>query len=50
MSTDLTFITNEPMKILAALQKTIPAEFLKGHISESAAQTFGLREVILSEY
>jgi superfamily II DNA or RNA helicase len=39
-----------PLKILAALQKTVPDEFLKEHISESAAQTFGPREVILSEY
>jgi ERCC4-related helicase len=39
-----------PLKILAALQKTIPAEFLKEHIAESAALTSGPREVILSEY
>ncbi|VAX34645.1 DNA/RNA helicases, SNF2 family [hydrothermal vent metagenome] len=39
-----------PLKILGILQKTIPAEFLKEHIAESAALTFGPREVILSEY
>lgn len=39
-----------PLKILAVLQKNIPSEFLKEHISESSAQTFGPREVILSEY
>ncbi|MFV1977653.1 MAG: helicase, partial [Candidatus Scalindua sp.] len=39
-----------PLKLLAVLQKNIPSEFLKEHISESAAQTFGPREVILSEY
>ena len=39
-----------PLKILAALQKTIPAVLLESRISESAAQTFGPREVILSAY
>jgi len=39
-----------PLKLLAVLQKNIPSEFLKEHISESSAQTFGPREVILSEY
>ncbi len=39
-----------PLKILAILQKNIPVEFFNEHISESAAQTFGPREVILSEY
>lgn len=39
-----------PLKILALIQKNIPDEFLEGHIAESAAQTFGPREVILSEY
>lgn len=39
-----------PLKILAVLQKNIPSEFLKEHIVESSAQTFGPREVILSEY
>ena len=40
----------KPLKILALLQKHIPDEFLKGHISENSAVTTGLREVILSEY
>jgi len=40
----------EPRRILAVLQKNIPAGLLEGHITESAAQTFGPREVILSEY
>lgn len=39
-----------PLKILVVLQKNVPAEFMKEHASESAAQTFGPREVILSEY
>lgn len=39
-----------PMKALAVLRKTIPDEFLESHIAESAAHTFGPREVILSEY
>ncbi len=39
-----------PLKILVILQKNIPLEFLREHISESAVQTFGPREVILSEY
>jgi hypothetical protein len=39
-----------PLKLLAVLQKNIPSEFLKEHISESSAQTFGPREVILSEF
>ncbi|MBU2564244.1 helicase [Patescibacteria group bacterium] len=39
-----------PLKIIAVLQKNIPNELLKEHVSESAAQTFGPREVILSEY
>ena len=40
----------EPRRILAVLQKNIPAGLLEGHMAESAAQTFGPREVILSEY
>ena len=47
------FILNKiflPIIILAVLQKNIPSEFFKEHISESSAQTFGPREVILSEY
>lgn len=39
-----------PMKILAVLQSNIPSALLEGHIAESAARTFGPREVILSEY
>ncbi|HAG08582.1 MAG TPA: helicase, partial [Desulfotomaculum sp.] len=39
-----------PLKILALLQNNIPPEFLESHIAESAAHTFGPREVILSEY
>lgn len=39
-----------PLKVLALLQNGIPDEFLESHIAESAAHTFGPREVILSEY
>jgi superfamily II DNA/RNA helicase len=39
-----------PLKVLALLQNNIPEEFLESHIAESAAHTFGPREVILSEY
>jgi len=39
-----------PLKILAILQNNIPAELLESHIAESAAHTFGPREVILSEF
>ena len=39
-----------PLRILAVLQKNIPAELLESHLVESSAQTFGPREVILSEY
>lgn len=42
--------TINPLTILAVLQKNIASEFLKEHLSESAAQTSGPREVILSEY
>jgi len=42
--------TISPLKILAVLQKNIAPELLKEHLSESAAQTSGPREVILSEY
>lgn len=38
------------LKVLAALQTTIPSELLQEHIAESAASTHGPREVILSEY
>jgi hypothetical protein len=39
-----------PLQMLGILQKNIPPELLKAHIAESAAYTFGPREVILSEY
>jgi len=39
-----------PLKVLAILQKNIASELLESHIAESAAHTFGPREVILSEY
>jgi len=42
--------TINPLRILAILQKNIAPEFLQEHLSESAAQTSGPREVILSEY
>ena len=42
--------TINPLTILAVLQKNIAPEFLKEHLSESATQTSGPREVILSEY
>lgn len=41
---------NDLLKILAILRKGIPHEFFKEHISETAADTSGPREVILSEY
>jgi superfamily II DNA/RNA helicase len=39
-----------PLKILARLKTNIAPEFFKEPIAESAAQTSGPREVILSEY
>ncbi len=39
-----------PLKILARLKTTIAPEFFKETLAESAAQTSGPREVILSEY
>jgi len=39
-----------PLRALVILQNNIPNEFLESHIAESAAHTFGPREVILSEY
>ena len=39
-----------PLRILAVLQKNIPSDLLKKHIAESAAQTSGPREIILSKY
>lgn len=41
---------SSPLKILGHFRMNIPAEFFKEHIAESAAQTAGPREVILSEY
>ena len=41
---------NQPLRILGVLQKNISEELLESHIAESTAQTFGPREVILSEY
>ena len=38
------------LKVIALLQKEIPAELLETHVAESAARTSGPREVILSEY
>jgi superfamily II DNA/RNA helicase/HKD family nuclease len=40
----------DELKILAILRGGIPQEFFKEHISETAAETSGPREVILSEY
>ncbi len=39
-----------PLKILAILKMNIPAEFLQEAAFQTAAQIFGPREVILSEY
>ena len=39
-----------PIKVLGILKKNIPSEFFKETMAESAAQTSGPREVILSEY
>ena len=41
---------DEPLKILAKIKTNIPEEFLTEHISQSSADIFGPREVILSEY
>ncbi len=40
----------DPLKILAMLKRGIPEEFFNPNISDSAANTTGPREVILSEY
>lgn len=40
----------DPIQILSKIKTNIPEEFLKEHISQSSADTFGPREVILSEY
>ena len=39
-----------PLKILAKLKTNIAPDFFKEPVAESAAQTSGPREVILSEY
>lgn len=39
-----------PLKILSIIRKGIPQEFFMQHVSVTAAETSGLREVILSEY
>ncbi len=39
-----------PLKILSVLRMNIASEFFKKTLAESAAQTYGPREVILSEY
>jgi superfamily II DNA/RNA helicase len=40
----------DPLTLLAIFRSSVPQEFFKEHISESAAETSGPREVILSEY
>jgi superfamily II DNA/RNA helicase len=40
----------DPLKLLAIFRSGVPQEFFKEHISASAAETSGPREVILSEY
>ena len=40
----------QTLRIIGVLQKHIPAELLESHAAESTAQTFGPREVVLSEY
>jgi superfamily II DNA/RNA helicase/HKD family nuclease len=40
----------DPLKILSIFRSRIPQEFFREHISETAAETSGPREVILSEY
>jgi superfamily II DNA/RNA helicase len=40
----------DPIKILSKIKTNIPEEFFTEHISHSAADIFGPREVILSEY
>lgn len=40
----------DPLKLLSIFRSGVPEEFFKEHISESAAETSGPREVILSEY
>ena len=43
-------VETNPLKILAHIRRGIPKEFFTQHISETAAETSGPREVILSEY
>ncbi len=50
LNTELRSGRPSPLKVLAILRNNIPDEFLKSHITESAAHTSGPREVILSEY
>jgi superfamily II DNA or RNA helicase/HKD family nuclease len=40
----------DPLKILGILKTNVPAAFFKDTMAENTAQTFGPREVILSEY
>jgi len=40
----------KPLKLLSILRMSIPTEFFKETLAESAAQVAGPREVILSEY
>ncbi len=40
----------DPLKILSKIKTNIPEEFFTEHISHSAANIFGPREIILSEY
>ena len=47
------FLNREDMnekELQTILRSGIPQEFFKEHISETAAETSGPREVILSEY
>jgi len=47
---ELNEIYQNPLRLIAVLKKNIPDEFYKETMAESAAQTQGPREVILSEY
>ena len=44
------YISAAPLKILAVLRTNIAPEFFRDTVAETAAQTAGPREVILSEY
>ena len=48
MSTDLTFLTNEPGKALAQLRRNIPIEFLRSGYAHRDNGHDKPREVILS--